>query len=591
MEVVCQSDCTAHTFAVFTAYLQRQETMHLLVLRAMYAQCLQISSNTYASALTHNNTHPTKAPKTALSHMYCCHAREASCLRHFCSFAPCASSMASRKVVLIGVTSIATVACVGALALKKSASRRFEDIFNFRYGAEPKCYDRIQFKADFNRLISRPNPIGIVFVCGRLNGGKTTTIKSALTDRKHIAYINWREQTISNPDDLNRSLKDAFHIAYFKDYWASWKWSRWMSFFLPNIDFTNKCTDLEDTMKEIEVILKYSAQNYHGIANRPVIFVDEIGTIQGLLRTGQVDVARRFVKWLVRLSKDEMLCDIVFASNNGYMLELLNLADPQYCRSIVIPDFTEGDVNIVLQQRSHLSEDNHFAKSIVTEVGGHAGHVMDITDQRTVLEMKQSLQALKAGEMKCLEAAIANASKSCKGWFRDSVEGCYELAQLKRTLELFIAHPSSDPEISLDTVVREAQVGKDIIRELVSECYLFLDPHTETLKARNKLFLDVAKEKWDREYQVKALLAEQIFWEKLANDEEVAVEHRKTASLKAGEVKKRLHTEERLKVQDVLLERDEHAEKAVRVEEAQTYRQKAVRKVAEMKKKLLDQSE
>ena len=182
----------------------------------------------------------------------------------------------TKKTIFL-LTAVTTGAIYGTISYSTYA--KFTQIFNSINS--PQCHDRIHFKQELNSFLSRPNPVGIIFVCGRLNAGKTTTIKSALDGRKYIASINWRDKTISNEEDLNNSLKEAFNITSFKDYWKKVDVGvllTFLGFFLPKLNYSDSKTDFENTMKEIEIILKYAKEKHHGdIKYRPVIFIDEIG--------------------------------------------------------------------------------------------------------------------------------------------------------------------------------------------------------------------------------------------------------------------------------------------------------------------------
>jgi len=70
--------------------------------------------------------------------------------------------------------------------------------------------------------------------------------------------------------------------------------------------------ELSKTQEEIENVLKYAHRN-GDLSSRPVIFIDEIGALRGLIDEKQDEVAKQFLQWMVKISKDEKLCDIILA--------------------------------------------------------------------------------------------------------------------------------------------------------------------------------------------------------------------------------------------------------------------------------------
>jgi thymidine kinase len=472
----------------------------------------------------------------------------------------------SNKGLIVG-----SVAIAGATAFVfsyKNSQDKFNGIFNYQFRKEqPKCYDRIAFKLELNRSLSRANPSGIIFVCGRMNAGKTTTIKSALIDRKHVAYINWREKAISNEKQLNESLKEAFQIKNFKDYWNrisfGWLLKFFFNAFLPHLDYSN--TEMEEltlTLNEIETILKFAKQkgsssisnDKERIANRPVIFIDEIGALQGLLSSSStsslsfsssssatvtsLEVAKKFILWLIKISKDEMLCDIIFASHDGFTMELLNLADPIYCSSLVIPGFSLDDMKILekefptcfeispQQSKQHHAE---LMKLIIDEVHGHAGHVLKLLEANSLLKMKSYLNEMKTAERLVYQQALNEAKSSCKkyhyiGSREFCNDECYEKEELDKVISLFLADSRSDPEFPLDTVLRETGLDQRVIQLFVKRRILFYNPHSHTIQLRNKLFVDVVREINNKQVAVTSLLKEIQFYDRILENNEFAVD-------------------------------------------------------------------
>jgi len=86
----------------------------------------------------------------------------------------------------------------------------------------PHCIGREAFLKSIDKKINQPNPFGILFITGRKNSGKTTTIRAAVAGRKHVA-LHKLETDINNfGQRINVESQKSFPSAYvqrlFKSY-------------------------------------------------------------------------------------------------------------------------------------------------------------------------------------------------------------------------------------------------------------------------------------------------------------------------------------------------------------------------------------
>eukprot|EP01035_Chromulina_nebulosa_P025376 gene25376-33124_t len=367
------------------------------------------------------------------------------------------------------------------------------------------CVGMDAFLRSLEDKINQPNPFGIVFVTGRKNSGKTTVIKAALASRTHVAYINWRQVTIASDVDLTISLKKAFKVQLFRDYLKNFDFgllnpfSKWI---LPTFTYQRQgavTDDLSSTLDEIEEILKYAQQlDGPGVQSRPVIFIDEIGSMMPLV-SGSDD--KRQIGKL-----DKGLCDVIFASHDGFSLQILGLSDPLYVSAVTIPDLTRADMKaaVSLGRVDSNTSNSMYAANIdvaMQAVGGHAGHVLQLLQSTSQKDLLQRVSTFRLSEVETLDT-IKNSKFFCS----TVTQSCYDYTYFEDIMNLFVErrrrYSEDDPAIALITVLRETDIdrynylwGKDlglrVVKHFVGLGFLFYDPEKNKLMARNKVMLDV----------------------------------------------------------------------------------------------------
>ena len=426
-----------------------------------------------------------------------------------------------KRVAIAGAV-LGIAGTYGIYKFNSSVSKRFKGIFRGFGETTCICYDRSKIKGQLGAALSNANPSGIIFVCGRLSAGKTTTIRAVLEERSYVAQINWRGVTLDNETDLVDTIKSAFRIADFKDFMSGYlpginPGSIWNK--LPHLDYgDSKLDELAKIQNEIEEILKFAQRNREesGINSRPVIFIDEIGALNVTDKRSK-EMCTKFVAWLVKISKDYKCCDIIVATTDAYTLDVFNLVDPMYVTTIIMPDLAAEDIDVILQQLpATKSGYRPKAADILNGVGGNAGFVLSLCQAQTDMQFQLLIDAKRVGEKTKLKEVIKQSSK-CGYIIKDYDNGCYEIADFHKLMGRFCKSAESDPEIPLDTLLREAKVHEQTLVNLVKSQVFFVNPSNHTVKVRSKLFLDVYKGEHDRDAKIKALRADLASWTAIAN--------------------------------------------------------------------------
>lgn len=464
-----------------------------------------------------------------------------------------------KRSIFIG----STIGVLGATWMVSSfitshTSARFDAIFKRGISVVPICHDRTDFKASLNHYLSYHNPVGIIFVTGRVGVGKSTLIHSVLANRAHVADINWRGKVIKSGDELNEALKEAFAIKTYKDHIKELTGGveikqgimlRMYQTFFPSLDFTESdASNLDSTMNDIEKVLRFALMKGKGnLKNRPVIFIDEIQALRGLANGKETDreVAKKFVSWLVRVSRDWHLCDVIFASHDGFAMEILELVDAAYCVPIVVPSFSRSDMAVVAQHYPFVTQS--ICDSINKYVAGHAEHVKKLMNVTSTSQMREELDKVRTSERKVMAEVMNKASSSCSGpWYRyykkqNFYTDCYEKERFTKVMNLLAeSDVSDDPEIPVDTILRQTNVTIQTLQILSHHRVLFYNPGNETIRARNKLFLTLYKEKNQKRAEIESLQINIYFDKQTRDDEDAATDLREEAAKRIRETEEKI---------------------------------------------------
>lgn len=391
------------------------------------------------------------------------------------------------------------------------------------------CYDRAKVRAAIRRQVSTDgNAVGITFVCGRVSCGKTTAIIASLKDRKNVCSMNWREKTFPNASALDAELRREFGITSIFSFMDNVEWRgvvevmQWLGLF-PKLT-RGADHNLESTLDSITDALSFLKHQTTDGKLRAVMHIDETGDMEGLTnlignQKYNSSVMTTLVKWMVHISKDEDLADVVIASTDGFYLDFLSSVDPQYITTIVLDDFSVQDIDDII--KTNFPDLPHWARSIVDRVGGHGYHVAKLIELASETKdrhcVEEFFEQLKNQERHALQQVASYISELCSVKAQDyffvnsAMNKCTttSLADMHKVLMTLLAERSEinrhDPAIPISTLIRVSGVSEDFIRKLVSKRLLFYNPAQGTIKARTPLFLQVYDEEVNSSARIESL--------------------------------------------------------------------------------------
>jgi len=402
--------------------------------------------------------------------------------------------------------------------IQGTISSRFDLIFHEKFTVyNPVCYDRHEFKNKLRKQVDTPNPSGIIFVSGAKNAGKTTAIKSALVGREHVVYLSLRDTTFRSEMDLVNHLKNSFHITQFKDHLKTYVGS--VSLMLDVFSFFPKIThddysNLGEVLGDIRLILKHAKKDRsiiktsNPIDKRPVIVIDEIGNFQGMVNgnAAQQGCIQKFLAWIVMISKDELLCDVIFASHDGFSLGALAVPDLTYTVSLMLPEFTEKE--LIMATESYPEElHGQFISRILSKVGHQGSHVIDSMRVSTKEHLELKMTSLMNNEREMLKLILDKGQSpyfyKTKGWdsFTKDEFHCIMKAFVKQKQK----QKTTYPVINLRAMVEVERCDKNVIKYFSNQGWLLYDPSQRELYPRSKLFLDAYEFDSDAEADAKSL--------------------------------------------------------------------------------------
>jgi hypothetical protein len=260
---------------------------------------------------------------------------------------------------------------------------------------------------------------------------------------------------------------------------------------------------LQSTMDDIEELLIYGKnQNVdNSLSLRPVIFIDEIGAIKSMMNSkDSKSTAEYIMNRLVYFTKNAKLCDVVFSSHDGFMMDVLQLTDPGYTTSLVMHDFNSTGIQSANEQGFMKYANTSY---IMEVTGGHAWHVVQLFN-RSDDEVFQQLDTFRNTEYNALRKVFDDGQFICFGVADDN---CYSRRNVLAIFKQFLRRRDLhiDPEIPFLTISRETGIQQSVFHRLASLGYLFYNPSRGTLKIRNKIFLDVFTEECDTHHELKKL--------------------------------------------------------------------------------------
>jgi len=394
------------------------------------------------------------------------------------------------------VLTLSGVSIAGWYYLRKSYTRQFEDVFSGVKDKNIKCYNREEERNTIKNILNG-DPPGIIFISGKINSGKTTTIKSVLKDRKFVAYINWRSVvTINSPQRLNEELKKAFRIKYFKDFLnLNYKFNfgkiiRLMNPWLPHIETIAdpEMVNLKTTQDTIVEILRTAKilNNEKYIAEyKPVLFIDEISALRHLQNADNGnDTVENFIKWLVEITKDAKLCHVIVASSDGFAWDLFHktseFLDPSYFKVININDLTKNECQNVIKGFGNCK----ISEETMLEVGGHLGHINDLCRIG-----EPYINTIRTDEIQKLNEAYNNSSFSSYCYLKSYFKApCYATDDFDKVMDFLKTNGGSANYYEVEKIILK-RYSKYVLPALINNNYIFYSRADQTLSARNHVFM------------------------------------------------------------------------------------------------------
>ncbi len=176
------------------------------------------------------------------------------------------------------------------------------------------------------------------------------------------------------------------------------------------------------------------------ISDRPVIVVDELGNLKPLLEKepGLVEV---LLNWFVTVSKDEQLCDVIFASHDGKIMEDMPLKDKGCVTNTFIDSFTLEDIKNVPEWNNR----NLNLTLLYNEVRGHAIHVASAIVAENDNDMKNKIADSRNKERQTLNTVLK----------MDDTFKKYFMAIMK------VFHAQISSNVSIDPIIHENVLIRD----------------------------------------------------------------------------------------------------------------------------------
>lgn len=398
--------------------------------------------------------------------------------------------------------------------LNGSVNSAFDKIFDEKFTeTHPTCYGRVEFKTAVRELLGRPNPSGIIFVTGPKNAGKTTAIKSALVGRDHVTYINLREKKFTSEETLVKSLKDCFNLRSFQDFMKNFNLGYLGSIFNMFSSFgtmfgsSDDFKALDEILAELEKILKYA---YHKrgsgkISARPVIFVDEIGNLQPMVNGNEHQKAcvKKFINWIIKVTKDMMLCDVIFASHDGFAMETLSLSDPLYTVPLTMPDYTESELKAIVKENKELSD--KFIPNILKDIGSQGALVIDALKIDSKLRFDRYCAMLGFKERETISEILHSAKTQ---WYMHpyTAWGDYSESDFACFMDKFVEKRTKGKELKISFGILTTTCLPQVIKYFSNQGWLLYDPSMQQVSVRNKIFLDAYEYRKDKEKNIDSLV-------------------------------------------------------------------------------------
>jgi len=350
----------------------------------------------------------------------------------------------------------------------------------------PEFVDREREKRELKTILSgRPN--FVYFVYGPINSGKTALLMKVAEELEEseniiVFYINFRGRDVETIDDL---IKVLFRVKrgrvsedtkeFIREVLKS---GAKVLHKLKGIPIPENMFDLlfrrADKVEDIFAYLEEYFEEVRGEGYQPVLILDEMQTIKGVINaTGRMVIERLF-NFMIRLTKEKHLCHSLCATSDCLFIEDVynNARLEGRAKYLLVDDFDKETAFRVYEEFG--VED----KELVWDyIGGKIGDIISLFEEK-----KKGYSEKEAlGEMLEIEG------RKIKWMFRMIEEGEKEgpeVESIKEALKVFL-----DREW-----VREEDIKGRVFKFLIEENILFYNPVKGTVRPQSRLLWKAIKE-------------------------------------------------------------------------------------------------
>ena len=197
---------------------------------------------------------------------------------------------------------------------------------------------------------------------------------------------------------------------------------------------------------------------------------------------------------MIKVTKDTMLCDVIFSSHDGFAMQTLSLADGLYAESIMIPEMTQSEIKGIVEKYPRKMC-GKYIQYILQHLGYLGSHVYDsllYCDKKSLNQYIESMRLKERHELDNIKKLAQKVYFYKNADFSAYTEDDYRCI-FDRLLEKRQANSSDiNPAIPLyPAMTKFYKCDLNVIKYFSNQGWLLYDPSRGVVQARNKPFLDV----------------------------------------------------------------------------------------------------
>jgi len=220
------------------------------------------------------------------------------------------------------------------------------------------------------------------------------------------------------------------------------------------------------------------------------------------------DIVKKLINWMIKVTKDTMLCDVIFSSHDGFAMQTLSLADGLYAESIMIPEMTHSEIESIVQKYPR-NMCGKYIPYILKNLGLLGSHVYDSLlyfDKKSLNQYIESMRLKERNELDNIKKLAQKAYFFKSAGFTVYTESDYRCI-FNSLLEKRQANSSDiNPSIPLTPAMTQFyKCDLNVIKFFSNQGWLLYDPSRGVVQARNKPFLDVYEFDMNAEAAIRSL--------------------------------------------------------------------------------------